>query len=93
MESKFEQLYDIYYDSVYRYIFVIVKSKRNTEDIITTVFIEIFKNKDKIIEVALSEDWIFSLAHDSIMDFYRKSSKVTANKTFLDKRYEDFGYT
>ena len=92
MESKFEQLYDIYYDCVYRYIFVAVKNKRNTEDIITTVFTEIFESKDKITEIESSKNWIFHIAHNSILDFYKKSSKVTPSKNFLDIKYEDFGY-
>lgn len=83
MESKFEQLYDIYYDCVYRYIFVAVKNKRNSEDIITTVFTEIFESKDKITDVELSKNWIFRIAHNSILDFYKKNSKVTPSENFL----------
>ena len=92
MQSKFEELYDMYYDCVYRYIYVSVKNKWNAEDIIATVFAKIFENKDKIIEVEASKKWIFGIAHNTIIDFHRKNSKVISGENFLDVGEEDFGY-
>lgn len=92
MPSKFEQLYDMYYNCVYRYIFVSVKNKWNAEDIIATVFTKIYENKDKITEVEASKNWIFKIAHNTIIDFYRKNSKVIPIESFLDRGDEDFGY-
>lgn len=76
MQSKFGQLYDMYYDCVYRYIFVFVKNKQNAEDIIAAVFTKIFENQDKITEVEASKIWIFPIAHNAIIDFYRKNNKI-----------------
>jgi RNA polymerase sigma-70 factor (ECF subfamily) len=90
--KKFEQLYDMYYDCVYRYIFVSVKNKWNAEDIIATVFTKIYEHKDKIAEVNESKNWVFKIAHNTIIDFYRKNSKVIPIENFLDRGDEDFGY-
>ena len=92
MQSKFEQLYDMYYDCVYRYIFVSVKNKCNAEDITATVFTKIFENKDKITEVEASKNWIFRIAHNNIIDFYRKNNRIIPSENFLDIGDEDFGY-
>ena len=92
MSDKFEQLYDMYYDGVYRYIFVSVKNKWNAEDIISTVFTKIYENKDKIMDVSESKNWVFRIAHNTIIDFYRKNSKVIPIENFLDRGDEDFGY-
>ena len=92
MSSKFEQLYDMYYNCVYRYIFVSVKNKWNAEDIIATVFTKIYENKDKITDVETSKNWIFKIAHNAIIDFYRKNSKIIPIESFLDRGDEDFGY-
>ena len=92
MQSKFEQLYDTYYDCVYRYIFVFVKTKRNAEDIIATVFTKILENEDKITEVEASKNWVFRIAHNTIIDFYRKNSKVVYIEKFLNIRSENFEY-
>jgi len=85
MQSKFEQIYDMHYDCVYRYIFVSVKNKCNTEDIITTVFTKVFENKDKITDVERGKSWILRIAHNAIIEFYRKSSRVILSEDSLDK--------
>ena len=92
MQSKFEQLYDMYYDCVYKYIFVSVKNKLNTEDIIATVFTRIFEEKDKITEVKLAKSWIFRIAHDCIIDFYIKNNEVIPTENFLHMNNEKFEY-
>lgn len=92
MQSEFEQLYDVYYDCVYRYIFVSVKNKLNAEDIIATVFTKIFESKDKITEVQSIKSWIFRIAHNSIIDFHRKNNKVISNESFLHVVDEEFEY-
>jgi RNA polymerase sigma-70 factor (ECF subfamily) len=92
MESKVEQLYDRYYDCVYRYIFVSVKNKWNAEDIIATVFIKIIENKHKIAEVEASKNWVFRIAHNAIIDFYRRNNRIIPIESFSDIRDEDLGY-
>jgi len=91
MQSKFGQLYDMYYDCVYRYIFVSVKNKWNAEDITATVFTKLFENKDKIIDVEASKNWIFRIAYNNIIDFYRKNNRIIPSESFLDIGTEDFG--
>lgn len=92
MESKFEKLYDAYYDSVYRYIYICVKNKWNTEDIISTVFYKIFENQDKILDVENSKNWVFRIAHNTIIDFYRKNGKVIPLDDYMEMASDEEGY-
>lgn len=92
MKSKFERLYDSYYDGVYRYIFMCVKDKWNTEDIIATVFMKIYENRDKIQDVESSKNWVFRIAHNTIIDFYRKNGKVILIDDFIESASEEDGY-
>jgi RNA polymerase sigma-70 factor (ECF subfamily) len=92
MKSKFEKLYDTYYDSVYRYIYVCVKDKWNAEDIISTVFFKIYENRDKIQEVESSKNWVFRIAHNAIIDFYRKNGKVILLDDFMETASDEEGY-
>lgn len=91
-DRLFEELYDTYYDSVYRYIYAAVKDKWNAEDIISTVFTNIYKHKEKINDVEGSKNWVFRIAHNTIIDFYRKNSKVIPIEEFLDRGNEESGY-
>lgn len=89
MKTKFEKLYDAYYDSLYRYIYVCVKNKWNAEDIISTVFTKIYENKEKIQDVETSKNWVFKIAHNAIIDFYRKNGRVIPIDEFIDAASED----
>lgn len=89
MKTKFEKLYDSYYDSLYRYIYVCVKNKWNAEDIISTVFTKIYENKEKIQDVETSKNWVFKIAHNAIIDFYRKNGRVIPIDEFIDAASED----
>ena len=91
-DMLFEKLYDTYYSGVYRYIFAAVKDKWNAEDIISNVFTNIYKHKDKIITVEESKNWVFKIAHNAIIDFYRKNSKIIPIEEFLDRGSEESGY-
>lgn len=91
-DTLFEKLYDTYYDCVYRYIFAAVKNKWNAEDIIATVFTKIYTHREKIISVEESKNWTFRIAHNAIIDFYRKNSKVIPIEEFLDRGKEENGY-
>jgi RNA polymerase sigma-70 factor, ECF subfamily len=92
MENKFEKLYDSYYNSVYRYIYVCVKDKWNTEDIISTVFFKIYENRDKIEDVEGSKNWVFRIAHNTIIDFYRKNGKVILIDEYMETASDEEGY-
>lgn len=92
MKSKFERLYDSYYDSVYRYIYACVKNKWNTEDIISTVFMKLYENREKIQEVETSKNWVFRIAHNTIIDFYRKNGRIIPIDDFIETPVDDEDY-
>jgi len=91
-DKLFEELYDTYYDSVYKYIYSSVKNKWNAEDVISTVFTKIYQNREKIINVEGSKNWVFRIAHNCIIDFYRVNSKIIPIEEFLDRGRIDEGY-
>lgn len=89
MKSKFEKLYDTYYDCIYRYIYASVKDKWNAEDIIATVFMKIYDARSQIGDIECSKNWVFKIAHNAIIDFYRKNSKVICVDKFFEQGEED----
>lgn len=91
-KQLFEQLYNEYYDSVYRYIFKVVKNKFNAEDIISNVFINIYRHRNKIMDIEKSKSWVFKIAHNSIIDFYRKNAKVIPVEEIFEQGYIESGY-
>lgn len=88
----FEQVYDAYYTGVYKYIYASVKDKWITEDILSTVFTNIYKHKGKIIGIEESKHWVFRIAHNCIIDYYRKNKKVIPIEEFLNRGEDEAGY-
>lgn len=72
--DAFSELYDIFIDSIYRYVFYRVKNE-DAEDITETVFLKVWENiksyKEK--KDTYFSSWIFRIAHNVVVDYYRAS--------------------
>jgi len=72
----FTQLYDIYFDRIYRYIYVRVKKQAEAEDLTQEVFIKALKaiGSYKIGKTPFSA-WLFRIAHNQVIDHVRKYAR------------------
>lgn len=91
-ETLFEEVYKAYYSGVYKYIHVSVKDSWLTEDILAEVFIKIYKHKNEITGVEESSRWVFKIAKNTLIDFYRKKNRVEEVEDCIDSSFYDFGY-
>lgn len=75
-QSAFTQLYDIYFDRIYRYIYVRVRKQAEAEDLTQEVFIKALKAIGSYkIGKAPFASWLFRVAHNQVIDYVRKYSK------------------
>jgi RNA polymerase sigma-70 factor, ECF subfamily len=73
-ERKFHEIYDVFFDDIYKYIALrtpIDESLDITEDI----FIKIWKSFENISHYNALKTWIYTIAHNTIVDFYRSHKK------------------
>ncbi len=72
--DAFSELYDIFIDAIYRYVFYRVKNE-DSEDLTETVFLKVWENiksyKEK--KDTYFSSWIFRIAHNVVVDYYRAS--------------------
>jgi len=73
-KKAFEQLYEIYFDKIYSYIYYKTYNHYITEDLTSETFFKVMRNISKYIE---KEDipfsaWIFKIAQNTVNDYYRK---------------------
>ena len=75
--AAFGDLYGIYLDRIYRYVFYQVKDKMTAEDITEEVFLKAWKaiNSCKGKEGTFSS-WLYRIAHNHIIDIFRSQSKM-----------------
>ncbi len=77
--AAFGRLYDIYFDSIYVYVRYKVNTKEDAEDIVSDVFVKAMKNLKGFEWRGFSfSAWLYKIAHNLVVDYYRKSKKKKA---------------
>jgi len=75
-EAAFAQLYEAYFDKIYRYIAIRIGDKMEAEDITQQVFLKAIKaiSSFRWKGVPFSA-WLFRIAHNQVVDYLRKIKK------------------
>lgn len=86
-QEAYGKLYLFYLDAIYRYIFFRVgQNKQDAEDLAEVVFIKAW-NKIGQFDGKNFRAWIYRIAHNEIVDFYRKSKQVVLlDETIIDTK-------
>lgn len=71
-DDKFDILIEKYSKPVWRYVFRMIKDSEETNDIVQTVFVKAWKNIRKFSPERSFRAWIFSIAHNTSVDWLRK---------------------
>ena len=76
--EAFGKLYDIFLDTIYRFVYFRVSTTADAEDITEQVFVSIFEHIGSYEERNLPfEAWLFRIARNKVIDYYRtKKTKV-----------------
>lgn len=76
--ESFSHIYDKYIDKIYKYVFLKTSSKEIAEDITSDVFLSAIKNisKFKIDENSSFQAWIYKIASNKIIDFYKTNKDL-----------------
>ena len=77
-QPSIEVLIKRHKDKVYSYILFIVKNEELAEDIFQETFIKVIKSlrKGRYNERGVFVSWVIRIAHNLIIDFFRKSKKM-----------------
>ena len=90
-QMAFGMIYDQLIDQIYRYIYFKTPSVEVAEDLTEDVFFKVWKNlkKYKKQNVPFSS-WVFRIAHNEVVDFYRKNRELLAlDETWQDQKQEN----
>jgi RNA polymerase sigma-70 factor (ECF subfamily) len=83
-QGAFTQLYDLYFDKIFRYIYFKIKRQAEAEDLTQEVFIKTLKAIGSYKKGGTPfAAWIFRIAHNQVIDFVRKEDKYQT--TSLDE--------
>lgn len=89
-ETAFGQLYDLYFDKVYRFVFFRVNHKETAEDLVAETFSKVWIKLSEISDPLAFNGWLYQIARNLVIDYYR-SKKLTVDLLSLENvlQYED----
>jgi RNA polymerase sigma-70 factor (ECF subfamily) len=87
-EFAFRELFDRYSDNIYGVALAYTKSPASAEEIVQDVFMKIWMNRHKLLQVERFADYLFIVARNYILNYLRKNKK---NKQFTQLLSQHFG--
>lgn len=75
-EAALTDLYNHYFERIYRFIFYRVSHKETAEDLTEEVFVKLFRNLRKLEQPGAFEGWLFQIARNQVIDYYRSKKQV-----------------
>lgn len=78
-QEAFAQLYEEYFDKIYRYVALKVGDRMEAEDITQQVFLKAIKSISSFKWKGFPfSSWLFRIAHNQVVDYLRKKAKREA---------------
>ena len=75
-KEAFTELYETYFSKLYRYVVVRIGNRAEAEDMTQQVFVKAYKSISSYRWRGVPfSAWLFRIAHNLIVDFFRKESK------------------
>lgn len=87
--SYFEKIYHHFLPKIYRFLILQVGDKQLTEDLVSEVFLKVYKYVAKVnLNSASIKPWIYKIAKNLLIDFYRKEARHSRDMS-LDNYIEE----
>ena len=78
-KEAFTELYETYFSKLYRYVVVRIGNRAEAEDMTQQVFVKAYKSISSYRWRGVPfSAWLFRIAHNLVVDFFRKESKRPA---------------
>lgn len=82
--KAFERLYKMYYVPIFRYIYLRIRNKQETEDIVQEVFMKIYGSIESYQDQGKdSLAYFFTIARNKVIDSYRKKKNVSLDENLV----------
>ncbi len=75
-EEALTQLYNHYFERIYRFIYYRVGHKEVAEDLTEDVFVKSFRNLKNLQQTGAFEGWLYQIARNIVIDYYRSKKTL-----------------
>lgn len=91
MKEPFIEIYDRFFSDIYRYVYMKLGNKWDTDDIVSDIFRKAFERYASLQEQSSAKAWLITIARNTIIDFYRKK-KDTFIGEGMDRLIQPFSF-
>ena len=84
METRIANLWNSLYDSLLGYVKKKGVAHEHAQDIVQDVFLKAFDNINTLKDQEKMMSWVFSIARNSVMDFYRKNKPMAVDLEYAN---------
>ena len=75
-EQAFEKFMDYYSTPLYHYVFSIIRNKETSEEILSDVFIEVWKQRTSLLEIENLRGWLYTVAFRKAISALRHEATI-----------------
>lgn len=87
-EEALKYLFNRYYDKLFRYVAVFIKSDQVAEELVMDVFTKIWLGRDMVIHIENMDAFLFRVAKNKAIDFLRSAARNDGLKQLLYDRID-----
>ncbi|MBX2923820.1 MAG: RNA polymerase sigma-70 factor [Chitinophagaceae bacterium] len=87
-EEALKYLFNRYYDKLFRYVAVFIKSDQVAEELVMDVFMKIWLGRDMVIHIENMDAFLFRVAKNKAIDFLRSAARNDGLKQLLYDRID-----
>lgn len=73
----FDTIYAVFNQKLQKFIFTLIKTEPDTEDIVQEVFVKVWENREKLKNHASFDSYLFTIAYNTTISLLRKRVKET----------------
>ena len=94
-KRPFEEIYDEYYEKVFKSVYIRLLNMENTEDIVQDTFVKAMNAYDRFDpKVSSVYTWLCTIATNTMYDYFRKtgSNKIVSLEDYMEVGFEPGSY-
>ncbi len=74
-QEAFKQLYNTFKDKLYSFIFVLSGSKETAEDVVQDVFLKIWVQRERLMEIENFNAYVFRMSQNHVLNLLKRAAK------------------
>lgn len=81
-DGAFTELYNLYFEKIYRFIYYRTSHKEVSEDLAEDVFVKAYEKISTIKDEKSFEGWLYQIARNTVIDYYRSKKQTLPIEEF-----------